>query len=161
MRKLLVAAVVLTVFSVTNQAKAEDEAVLSLARKAGVQKCLPKLKEVADYLELPNTDYQAYDSYYTKATNDRNYSSIVIRKYSDDATSLAVSNLSPYGDGCDTTLLQVFTSNTSCTETRETVLKSWKFVATVKDVIKLQNEKGDISFYLKPVGSGCVAVKIE
>lgn len=161
MRKLVIVVAILTVFSIVDQAKAEEEAVLSLARKAGIVKCLPKLNEISEYLDLPKTDYNAYDSFYTKDPNNRTYNSVVIKKYNDGSTSLAMSALSPYGDSCDITLQQVFTSNSSCTETRETTLKAWKYVTTVKDVVKLQNEKGNINFYLKPVGSGCVAIKIE
>ncbi len=160
MRKALIIAILLTVIPVVDAAKAEEEAILSTARKSGVVKCLPKLGEVATYLELPSSIYSVSDSAFSKDADNRMYNSVIIKQFSDGTTSLASATVSPYGTECDLSLLQVFTANTNCTELRERTLKEWKYVKTIKDVIKLVSEKGS-SFYLKPVGSGCVAVKTE
>ena len=162
MGNFLVGAIMLAVILITNQAKAEDDTMVQQARKTGVVKCLPSLQGFGKYLELSSVpDFSTNNLFYTKDTDSRLYTSLMIKQYNDGSTSFATVTVSPYENSCDSLLQQIFTSNTSCTEMRETTLKSWKYATTIKDVTKLINEKGDISFYLKPVGSGCVALKTE
>lgn len=159
-KRKIILALLAGVTLVANLAYAET-AMVSMAAKNGVVRCLPTLKSTADYLDVSNVDYTVFDSYYTKDTNNRLYTDTIIKKYSDGSTSLAVLTASPYAESCDYTLQQVFTSNASCLDMRESTLKDWKYSQSIKDIVVLKSSSGNSSYYLKPVGSGCVAVKIE
>ena len=134
--------------------------VVNQATKAGVKKCLPAVKYVADFL-IKDGNAGSHSEWNSKTPDQQVFTSVIERNFSDGIllTSLTVA---PVTSGqCAAVYDQISYSKKSCIAVSKESFGKYEYKDSInKDVVVL--ESGGVSVYLLPAeGGGCVTLKKE
>lgn len=137
-----------------------ETASTSQARKAGFTTCAPMVESMGKHVSSENGHY-ALATWNNTETNERLFNSQVVTKFSDGHSVSVLSSVPNKQRTCDGAVTQVFYSDKSCSVTRETTYKDWKFSAEGAGLVILESNNASVNVTLMPAGEGCIAVKNE
>lgn len=137
-----------------------ENVVVNQASKAGVKKCLPAVKNMADFL-IKDGNAGSHSVWNSKNPDQQVFTAVIERNFS-DGILLSSLTVSPVASGqCAAVYDQIIYSPKSCIAVSKETFGTYKYRFSVnKDVVML--ESGDVSVYLLPAeGGGCVTLKKE
>jgi hypothetical protein len=157
MKSLLIATCCLCVTSVM---AAEDRDYGAELREKGHTQCIPALKVMAKMLS--DNEGQFFSLWNVGDPNKHMASLLGGKIYSDGSAVLNMTATPTPDGGCDAGFTMVVTfSNKSCPEVRDTVLKDWKYTATMANLPFYDDPtSSNITVVLAPAGANCTLSKI-
>lgn len=134
----------------------------SQAEKNGIKSCLSTIKMVSDHM-IGETEHGADGTWNSKTPDNRLYTTLVAKKYSDGDSQVSLAFSPNDKGGCDAVYVESFASAKNCTIMREEVFGSWKYRGSIGGTVILTSENGSVDVYLSPQenNTACLASKRE
>lgn len=130
------------------------------AKANGFNTCHGMVEGVAEFV-INENDHGSLSTWNSSDADNRLFNSLISVKYS-DGNSVAVANVTHGKTGsCDGTYTTVFYLDKSCSASRETTFKDWKYYGELAGLVVLENQTGSLNKMLLPGGNGCVAITTE
>ena len=138
-----------------------ENTVVNQAATAGVKRCLPAVKNMADFL-IENGNAGSHSVWNSNTPDKQIFTSVIERNFN-DGVLLSSLTVSPVPSGaCAAVYDQISYSPKSCIAVSKETFGKYEYKDSVnKEVIVLESKEG-VNVYLLPAeGGGCVSLKKE
>jgi hypothetical protein len=154
--RMLVQGLALAAALACTPARATENAILDLVRKAGIQQCTQTWKLMAEHV-LENAERHAARVTWAQGDASRHMASAVVEAVMSYGTMLAVLSVVPMPDGrCDGSVTRTIHMGASCDAVMR-LMPNVEYIGKMeRDVALWRRTQGSpINFYVQPAGSGC------
>lgn len=137
-----------------------ENVVVDQATKSGIKKCLPAVKNIADFL-IKDGDAGAHSVWNSSTPDKQIFTSVVERNFKDGILLTSLTFAPVTGGQCAAVYDQIDYSPKSCIAVSKQTFGKYEYKNSInKNVIVLESE--GVSVYLLPAkGGGCVSLKKE
>lgn len=145
----------------SHNAFADESTVYQSAQKAGVKKCLPAVKKIADFL-IEGGRHGSFDRWNTNNPDKQQFTSTIEQTY-DDGAAIANLVVAPVATGeCAVAYDRIAFVEKSCMAVRNEFFPKYEYKGEVsKYVTVLTGPSKSAVAFLLPTRTGCVMVKKE
>lgn len=131
------------------------------AKEAGVVKCLPMIRKVAQFLH-EEKNHGAHSTWARSAPDKQMFTSTIERTYSDGAEIASIFAAPAVDGGCAVAYERVSVFEKSCLALSRDTFADFEYGGTVNKFVTVLTKKGGGgSAYLMSADTGCIAIRKE